>query len=433
MTFSEFLSENNIVFSPPTKNSKYHKITYQRAFKFPMFGATTSDDNDASPRMDNIKQFHNLPYYTSSELKTVYVQILKDIREFEDNSDNFIFVNNYYLSCGIINLDENSDSHISESESDADLYSFPIPVKKSNKAPSTRSRCSLVSGTLNKTTQTVKTVKISAIKKGLKRLGNNCACTNTQIRVKNNDVKVPDNTDEKSNYAEEVDWSEFETVNEDFEIKTFWDNYYKDKKIDKSCRYEDIIQQLKDENDTMKRSNLFIQAYINKLGRIPTVDEAEEEYVKRGINHNSGKTTPNRRKRFKSCIDYYSKEYDESKVGFNLKWEEEKNTVLELIKNHLPKELKYKQGKRIKSISYEEIGFVYHIISKMNESDQYFVLANSLTYKRADELFISEFGIKCGRHKFSGIIKLLLNCGLIEKVGNYKVGLRGNCYRAKVG
>lgn len=39
-TYSEFLSDNTITFSPPTKNKKYYKITFQRAFKLPLLGAT---------------------------------------------------------------------------------------------------------------------------------------------------------------------------------------------------------------------------------------------------------------------------------------------------------------------------------------------------------------------------------------------------------
>jgi hypothetical protein len=434
-TFSEFLSANNIVFSPPTKNGKYYKITYQRAFKLPMFGAAASDYNDASPSMDCIKQFHDLPYYTSSELKTIYVQIIEDIKAFEDTSANLYFVNGYHFSSGSLYIDNKSNSHFSSSEPETDIYSFPIPVKGEDKAPSTRSRCSLVTGTFNQTTQTVKTtetIEISSIKKEEEKLGNNCACTNTQERAKINSVDTP-NIDEKPKYAEVVEWSEFEAINGDFEINVFWDKYEKDKKTSKGCRYEEIINKLKNENNTMKRSSLFIRAYINKLGRIPTVDEAEREYVERGLNRNNASTTLNRRNRFKGCIDYYSREYDESEAGFKLKWSEEKKTVLELIKTHLPKELTYKQGKRIKCFSPEEAGFVYYVISRMDESDQYFLLANSLTYNRADELFMAEFGVKCGRHKFSGIIKLLLNCGLIEKVGNYKVGLRGNCYRVRIG
>ena len=50
----------------------------------------------------------------------------------------------------------------------------------------------------------------------------------------------------------------------------------------------------------------------------------------------------------------------------------------------------------------------------------------------AERLFIKEFGRKCGRHKFAGIIKILMGSSLIEKTGNYKVGLRGNCYRVVI-
>ena len=65
----------------------------------------------------------------------------------------------------------------------------------------------------------------------------------------------------------------------------------------------------------------------------------------------------------------------------------------------------------------------------MENSEQDYLLSNSLSYSRADELFEKEFGRKCGRHKFSGIKKILLNSSLIKKSANYKVGLRGNCYK----
>jgi hypothetical protein len=181
----------------------------------------------------------------------------------------------------------------------------------------------------------------------------------------------------------------------------------------------------------MKRTTRFIRAYINRLGRIPTVEEAEEEYVVRGLNRNSERSTVNRRKRFRGCIAYYKNKYEESTAGFVLNWNEEKTGVLSLIGPCLHGNLSYKQGKKTRSISPEEIGFVYHVICRMEDSEQYVLLGNSLSYSQADELFLAEFGKKCGRHKFSGIIKILVNYKLIEKVGNYKVGLRGNCYVAK--
>ena len=179
----------------------------------------------------------------------------------------------------------------------------------------------------------------------------------------------------------------------------------------------------------MKRTALFIPAFINKIGREPTVDEAEIEYVSQGLNRNSAVTSQNRRNRFKNCIGYYMNHYDVNKRGFSSDWSKEKDDVLKLIKPHLPEKLEYKQGKRIKPMTKEEVGYVYHIIRKMENSEQDYLLSNSLSYSRADELFEKEFGCKCGRHKFSGIIKVLLGKGLIVKCKNYKVGLRGNCYR----
>ena len=79
------------------------------------------------------------------------------------------------------------------------------------------------------------------------------------------------------------------------------------------------------------------------------------------------------------------------------------------------------------------VWYIYHIIRKMENSEQDYLLSNSLSYSRADELFQKEFGRKCGRHKFSGIKKILLSKGLIVKCRNYKVGLRGNCYRTTEG
>ena len=104
-----------------------------------------------------------------------------------------------------------------------------------------------------------------------------------------------------------------------------------------------------------------------------------------------------------------------------------------VIESYLPENLVYKQGKKIKILTSEEIGYVYYVVKKMDEVEQDYILSNSLSYNQADELFIKEFGKKCGRHKFSGIIKILMGSSLIEKTGNYKVGLRGNCYRLKVG
>ena len=65
----------------------------------------------------------------------------------------------------------------------------------------------------------------------------------------------------------------------------------------------------------------------------------------------------------------------------------------------------------------------------MENSEQNPVLQNSLSYKRADELFLQELGRKCGGHKFNQILKDLINSEQIIKTGNYQSKLKGNCYR----
>jgi hypothetical protein len=416
-SLSRFLVENSISFRPPTKNDKYYEIIYRQAFKLPMFGATPSDDGDVLPDMDCIKQFHFLPYYTSSDLYGVYNQILEDIQVLKRSSSPYLYYSgDYHLSSGSLDIDKHVGISPSSSDLYVDIYSIPIPMKGEKKSSYTQK---------NRITETV---EISPTKKGEKTLCNNCVCTNTQNGEENNKANSPEEEEVIVDYADTIDWSYFVKNQEDFEIGEFWDNYRQNRKTKSSSRYEEMLNEVKTEDNTMKRTSKFVRLYINRLGRIPTTDEAEEEYVTRGLNRNSERSTINRRNRIKGSIDYYSKEYDDNYTGFKLNWSEEKTEVLGLMKLYLPEDLIYKQGKKTKSISPEEIGFIYHVIRRMEDSEQHVILRNSLSYSQADELFLAEFGKKCGRHKFPGIIKILLSCGLIKKSGNYKVGLRGNCY-----
>jgi hypothetical protein len=198
--------------------------------------------------------------------------------------------------------------------------------------------------------------KLLSIKKEkLKDICYNCVCTNTPNNIKKHTIA----------YAETIDWSGI-PENKEFDIDEYWKNY-KQKSKSNAKGYKEIIDTLKEEADTMKRSALFIPAFMNKIGREPTVDEAEIEYVSQGLNRNSDVISQNRRSRFKNCIGYYMDHYDENKRGFSSDWSKCKDEVLELIKPHLPEILEYKQGKRTKSITQEELGYIYHIIRKLVE------------------------------------------------------------------
>ena len=401
-----------------------------------MFGAIESDHTDALPMIDCIKEFYNLPYYASSELKAAYNQIREDI------SNNVCIYNSSISSINYSNSNINSVSDnintsfpLSDLNSEIDTYSFPIPIKGEEKASYTHSRCSFVSETFIQTTQPVKNnnvLNFLSNKKKDKRISNNCACTNTLNNTKkhtNDKLKTENNP---IIYADIIDWSEFVDEEKEFDIDKYWKNYKQNKNGWDNKKYNEIIDTLKNEADSMKRTALFIPAFINKIGRIPTVDEAEKEYVNQGLNHNPQASTQNRINRLKGAINFYSGRYNETKRGFSSGWIADKDEILKFIEFHLRGKLEYKQGKRTRSITHEEIGYVYHIIKKMEKSDQDYILSNSLSYSQTDDFFMKEFSHKCGRHKFSGILKILLNSNLIIKTRNYKVGLRGNCYRVKI-
>ncbi|MBE0536844.1 MAG: hypothetical protein IH624_14355 [Phycisphaerae bacterium] len=427
-TFAQFLCSNGIVFAPPSKNGKYFKITYQRAFKLPMFGATVSAYKDATPRMDCIQQLHHLPYYSSAELQVAYKRIVKQIEAVNSTTD---YDNSKLLpildvsNCTVIAKADCGDVSVT---SEVDPYAIAIPVKEGYVKPSM-----LLSDMIMTECKPAHFNTVECPSKGKEGEGicNNCACTNAQSGGKGMSV----DTDAMANevkFAQSVDWAAVSDGKKELDISEFWSNYKKETGGKKWVDYEEVVANLKYETDTMRKTALFIPAYMKKLGRAPTVEEAEQEYVSRCLNSNSAASTVNRQNRLRGCIEFYKATYDVTKVGCTVKWAEDKVKVLEAIECYLPDKVGYKQGKNLKSIDMDELGFVYYIIKRMGEAEQNCILANSLTYGRADECFLNEYGKKCGRHKFSGIIKVLLKSGLIEKVGSYKVGLRGNCYRVTV-
>lgn len=373
-TFSEFLKKNDILFSAPTKNKKFYNITYQRAIKLPLFNSDTDYYGNLSIDMDSIEKFHKLRYYTSGDLIGTYNNIKRDM--------------------DILNLTVNPD---------------------------------LISNTKNQVTQiSNELINISLIKKKEEDICNNCACTITQ-----NNVVFPNLEPSLVSLATVIEWSDVCTEDECqevFDIEDFWNKKNQNETAKNKTKYKDKIENLKTEKNTMKKTALFITAYINEYGKIPTVDQAEDEYVRLGLNNNAQISTVNRRNRINGCIKYYSDSYDKNKIGFNLCWKTRQSDLITFLLRHFPEKMTYKQGSRIKNIIIEEVGFVYYIIVKMGELDQDYVMANSLSYKRVDDLFMDQFGHKCGRHKFSAILKTLLENNLIKKVGNYKIGLRGNCY-----
>ena len=441
-SFSSYLSHSNTSFPAPVNNNSYYKISCHRACKLPLFGASELSPN---PVMTYIKQFYESKYYTSSDLDSVYTQLCNDITAYKKDSDLLIQGvdrNNTFskslssFSTSIDNKHLTSDSKGGKANPDDEVVPVKA-VKAGEKASCVRSQSSLTTETSNNTaaipvlTETSESIS-AVIKIEEEVIGYNCACTNTQNLVNNSDLVLPDESPEDvDNLAEYIEWCEIDVGNEKerFVLDDFWKKYHQEKQCSSSSKYEEIVENLKSENNTMRRSRLFIRAFIHKRGRLPGVVEAEAEYVKVGLNRNTSISSHNRQKRFQACISYYANTFKGEKLGIPLNWVEDKIDIMDKITSCLPETLTYQQGSRQKTIKVEEIGYVYYLIQQMDGSEQNTILSNTLSYSQVDDYFISEFRKKCGRHKFSGILKLLLQYELIEKVGNYKVGLRGNCYR----
>jgi hypothetical protein len=324
-TYSSFLADNSTSFPAPTKNNKFYSITYQRAFKLPMFGATISEYDDATPDMDCIREFHFLPYYTSSELFTVYKRIKKDVQKLKNSPLHYLHNTGSYIlssvSLDVVPVVDNTTSSL-DSDSDSEI-TYPLPIKRGYDPSSQITQ---------KITDTEEGNSLP-IKNREKTIGNNCVYNHTQYSGNIRNEYNSDDEIKSDIYPESIDWSYFtENEKDSFEIDMLWDNYRQNKKDSNVHRYEDKLEEVRAESNTMKRTSIFIRVYINNLGRIPSVEEAEAEYIVQGLNRNNQGSTQNRRNRFNGCIAYYSKEYDESRNGFKLNWEKNKENVLKLMK-----------------------------------------------------------------------------------------------------
>jgi hypothetical protein len=427
-SFSTFISDNHILFPPPTKNKKYYKITVQRAFKLPLFGAVLNEFGEALPKMDYIKQFYEIPYCTSIDLKNAYRAILNDIEGHKQSAHLPCIISPSGISLPS-SAHSSQDTHSLVWNEKNSFTAMVIPVKEGFKGSFTRPPVSESLPEIPNLEINLNSVPLIEEKR---KEPNNCACTNTQklgifpyqSEQKHEDCAII--------YAKEVEWSEFITESKELDIDQFWDTYHQKKTTKHQNTYDKIMNSLKNESDTMKKTALFIAAYLRKQKKKNiSAEEAEIEYVRWGLNTNPAPCSLKRLERMKSAINHLSESYNEEKLGFQIDWKQEKQHIIDSIHTSLPKDLTYAQGKRIKTFTMEEIGYVYYVIKQMENTEQNAILKHSLSYTHIDELFLKEFGRKCGRHKFAGIIKALVEFAMVEKIGSYKVGLKGNSYRIK--
>jgi len=233
------------------------------------------------------------------------------------------------------------------------------------------------------------------------------------------------------NSAQQISWSDI--LNTDYSLYDYWKNRSKkNRKLD----YQQTIKELLSEQDTKRKTGIFYWHYSLYLQRVPTVEEAINEYVLQGLNTDPSLTSKKRIARFKYCHKFITKKFDLAKCGFHLEdWEQKKDEYIKLISDHLNPEivLKWEKGKKKSyNLKIEELALIYYSIVKSNKLDKNrdAVIRHSFSYQRIQSIFQCVYGTGCHRAKCHRILQVLQAIGLIKKVGNHIASIRGNCYLA---
>lgn len=238
----------------------------------------------------------------------------------------------------------------------------------------------------------------------------------------------------KNTISQDIGWQD--VVEQELSLSDYWKN--KPKKNYSTIHYQQKIETIKAIQDTKKKTGLFYWNYAVYLHRVPTVEEAIEEYIRQGLNSSAEIDSKRRRSRFEYCYRYIQKRFDEARCGFHIgDWHLHRNSCMDMIQSHLSDRiiLKWKKdGHKQYALTVDELALVYFSIKKSNECDKTNsdrIIRNSFSYKRLKSIFSMVLGKGCHRAKCSRILQVLQDIGLIEKTGNYISSVRGNCYQAK--
>lgn len=232
--------------------------------------------------------------------------------------------------------------------------------------------------------------------------------------------------------AKEVKWAEISGNNNN--LLDYWKNKSYNKK---RLSYQQIIDELRCEQDTFERVRQFYWNYSVYLHRVPSPEEAMSEYLSQGLNSSGDLDSKKRLLRFQSCYKFIMNRFDLSKCGFHLDhWELDKHYYIQIVSDRISSDIDLKWSKdknKSYTLKVEDIALIYFAIIKSNELDRNNVslVQNSFSYKRIQSIFRLVYDIGCHRAKCNKILKVLRETGLVGKTGNYIAGVRGNCYTAK--
>ena len=245
-------------------------------------------------------------------------------------------------------------------------------------------------------------------------------------------VCTPHEDTQIKNTSKEVKWTEISGNNGN--LLDYWKNQPgKTKKLS----YQQKMDDLKSEQDAFKRVRQLYWNYSLYLHRVPTPEEAMNEYVSQGLNSGEDSGVKNRLSKFKSCYKFISNRFDLSKCGFHLdNWELEKDEYVNIVSDKISEDINLKWSKdkqKIYTLEIEEIALIYYAILRSNELDRdtCSLIQNSFSYKRIQSVFRLVYDKGCHRNKCSKILTVLKKTGLVKRSKNYIAGVRGNCYTAK--
>lgn len=196
-----------------------------------------------------------------------------------------------------------------------------------------------------------------------------------------------------------------------------------------SPSYAETLNSLRQETDAFDRSMSFLLAFSRFRRHVPSVDEALAEYQAQGLGGSDDDA--DRRQRFKYQLQHIAKTFDYTRLAFNYeRYEREKDELIGELQALLTPEvcLSYKKAAhRNTGLTIDDLSVLLFAMRKSQGTGT----ETRFSYAQVNEAFRQITGRGCGTSKASALLKALTQMGLIQRVGNYCVGVAGNLWRVK--
>ena len=188
------------------------------------------------------------------------------------------------------------------------------------------------------------------------------------------------------------------------------------------------------ENNAARVNSLYYR-YYQHLGYVPSPEEAEAEYVR--LELNKAESKEGRQRRFKNAESWVKSVVSTETTGFNLQdWDKNKDTMIDIIEDHTDEQDRHwNKGKKQYPLSCDNLALVYYAILKSNEIDDQKKGPDgnkyAFSYHQVKDTFQATYQKGCHNDKIAAIFKILKDAELIERVGDFEVGVHGNQYEAR--